>query len=542
MIGAEGTQMRRKIPSAGRRVAAAFGLLLCATPASIGSAEAAGQASPQAGRLPGGMIADPENGCATSNPLPRAGETIRWRGGCRDGLLSGPGILLWLQDGRVREQNEGLFIDGELDGQATTTFVDGSMVVGNYVRGVRHGEFVIRRANGDNIRAIFADGRLISERRLNDSDLRNFRDRDQAAVTMPVVAAPAAAPAVAPQAYAPQAYAPQAYAPQAYAPQAYTPQAYAPQAQPAPVYAAAPVYATAPVMTDSMQIARASISPWSPNAYQANAQQSPVYQQAVYQQAAYPQAVYQPVSYPAPPPQPVPQYAPPAAYQYQPAPWQPAAYAYRGPPQVYASAVPQPFEMPSYYPQTASYDPRVAIVQAPQPSATSTVTAAHGRVMALGGPEQAIGDAMMLERAGRNEEAAQLYGDIALVAGSSPAGQLAAQRAATLRAPNTRLAVNPAGIVPLPGLTPLAYGERRPTMAGKFVCSARGLFANNANWCGRVLREEGNDVEVEVRNIRLNRLFAVGFSAAPCTGGRFLSIFGQGSRIWVSRGCLEGNP
>ena len=180
-----------------------------------------------------------------------------------------------------------------------------------------------------------------------------------------------------------------------------------------------------------------------------------------------------------------------------------------------------------------------ASMPAPQPVAA--VGNQGIRVGMLGGPDPALSEAMMLERAGRNDEAASLYAEIAAVTGTTPTGLLAAERATKLRAPGDRLVAYQNAPLVLPGMTALANAAQRAPLNGKFVCSARELFDNNANWCGRVLREEGNDVEIEVRSLKFNRLFAIGFSAAPCTGGRFLGPFAEGTKMWVSRGCLEGN-
>lgn len=455
-----------------------FGWPLIAAVAACALMVQHGAAAQPAGQIPSqpqpGFIADPENGCATSNPIPRLGETIRWSGDCANGLLHGQGTLLWLRDGKPRERNEGSFLAGELDGQASTTFADGTLLVGQYRRGIRHGEFILRRPNGTTIRAVYADGALISERQLEAQDLRQMRERPPQPIPVPPVLAQAPPQAAPLPQYQQQVYQPApvyppaaAYAPQAYAP-AYQPQAYQPQAYASPAY----------VPTVVAQANPAYVSPWSPTAYRGAASQPPAYQAPAYQQPAYQQPAYQPPVY-----------------------------------------------------QAAPY---------PQPVSASVMYEASGRINALGGPELALGDAMMLERAGRNAEAAQLYSQIAAVAGNTATGLLANERAQRLRAPAVQVVAYPGAALPLMGTVPLDYAERRQSLAGRYVCTAPNIFARQANWCGRVLREEGNEVEVEVRSLRLNSFFAIGFSSAPCTGNRFLSIFSSGKRIWVSRGCLGG--
>jgi hypothetical protein len=439
------------------------------------------QAQNRQSAIPAGFIADPENGCATSNPIPRVGETIRWAGACGNGLLQGPGTLLWLRDGKPRERNEGTFVDGELDGQASTTFADGTLVVGQYSHGIRHGEFVVRRPSGATIRAVYANGTLVSERQLETQDVRQMRERPTQAIPQPVAqpSAPAYQPAYQQPAYQQPAY---------------------------------PAYVPTTVAPTQPQSGVAYISPWSPSAYRGpDVTAGPAYQAPVYQQP-----VYQPPVYQAPP------------YQYQQPAYQQPVYqapVYQAP--VYQAPVYQP---PAY--MAAPY---------PQPVAAAAMYEAASRVNALGGPDLALGDAMMLERAGRNAEAGQLYGQIALVAGNTATGILANERASRLRAPPVQMVAYPGAALPLAGTTPLNYAERRQALSGRYVCTAADIFPNRANWCGRVLREEGNDVEVEIRSVRLNSFFAIGFASAPCTGNRFLSIFSSGKRIWVSRGCLGGD-
>ena len=88
---------------------------------------------------PSGWIVDGVSGCATSNPQPTVGESIRWFGSCSNGKLGGRGTLIWYQDGREVERNEGGFRGGELHGEVVTTFDDGGYIVGEYVDGRRNG-------------------------------------------------------------------------------------------------------------------------------------------------------------------------------------------------------------------------------------------------------------------------------------------------------------------------------------------------------------------------------------------------------------------
>ena len=114
----------------------------------------------------GNRIADPATGCATSNPYPEGpdgSESIRWNGACQDGLLSGYGTLVWYRDGAETERNEGMFWSGELHGPATTSYPDGTRILGTYNVGQRNGQFMSFRPDGGHTDSEFSAGRLISE-------------------------------------------------------------------------------------------------------------------------------------------------------------------------------------------------------------------------------------------------------------------------------------------------------------------------------------------------------------------------------------------
>lgn len=116
-------------------------------------------------------IKDAENGCATSNPFPGPNESIRWLGNCRDGKLDGRGTLTWYRNGVETERNEGSFKDGELDGFASTRSAEGYIVYGQYKQGLRHGQFMTVRSNGEHIKATYADGQLVSQAKLTPQEI-----------------------------------------------------------------------------------------------------------------------------------------------------------------------------------------------------------------------------------------------------------------------------------------------------------------------------------------------------------------------------------
>jgi hypothetical protein len=70
--------------------------------------------------------------CWAANPHPEGNETISWSGACENGLLSGPGILTWRQDGRITARDEGTFKDGRLTGRGRISMADGTTYEGDF--------------------------------------------------------------------------------------------------------------------------------------------------------------------------------------------------------------------------------------------------------------------------------------------------------------------------------------------------------------------------------------------------------------------------
>jgi len=173
----------------GSRTSGGLPAALAALAMLLATASADGQG---AGRKPAKLIVDPASGCGTSNPFPRRNETIRWTGGCRDGLLDGPGVLRWYENGIEYERDEGSFLAGELDGPATVTFPGGNTIHGRYDRGVRDGPFTVVQPDGRLIRATYQNGQFVSEREMSAEEAAAFRT----GVALAAPVAPAPPPAV----------------------------------------------------------------------------------------------------------------------------------------------------------------------------------------------------------------------------------------------------------------------------------------------------------------------------------------------------------
>ena len=115
-------------------------------------------------------IVDETTGCGTSNPFPAADESIRWYGQCVNSMLHGEGILIWHRAGQEVERNKGTFLDGELHGEAITSYPDGRTIVGRYRNGERHGEFIVTQSDGGQIRALYERGRLMTQVSISGTD------------------------------------------------------------------------------------------------------------------------------------------------------------------------------------------------------------------------------------------------------------------------------------------------------------------------------------------------------------------------------------
>ena len=346
------------------------------------------------GTVPGlaaNLVSDAENKCATSNPYPQGQESIRWTGGCRNGLLDGQGVLTWYRDGRWTERNEGSFRAGELNGNAVTTFPDGSTIAGTYIDGKRHGEFILARVNDTYSRSIYRNDQLVEEKPLSREQMRSLLAQRQTQARQPQ-AAQARATTAPPPSPAPVAAAVAAPAVAATAQPAAAYAAPAPAAPTRTAVAAAAFPPPAPAVS-SMTHARAVAPPWSPIANAAVVAATPV-------------------SAPAP--------------------------------RVAQPPAPATVAQPSYVPPQAA--PAVAVP-------------------------------------------------------------------------------GPVSDMPLPSAVR--------------VCTTPGLYPKGAGWCGVIRREQGDSIEVEVTNVRLNSLFAIGIAAGECTGGEFVGSGDRGKRIWVPARCMQ---
>jgi hypothetical protein len=81
------------------------------------------------------------------DPLPVPEETIGWTGECRDGKVSGPGVLRILRAGNLVERNEGEFVDGKQTGHGVRQNRTGRYI-GNFKDGLFDGQGVYVASDG----------------------------------------------------------------------------------------------------------------------------------------------------------------------------------------------------------------------------------------------------------------------------------------------------------------------------------------------------------------------------------------------------------
>jgi len=86
-------------------------------------------------------IVDKESGCKSYNAKPKVGETILWKGFCKDGYIHGSGRLEWRINGGVTEISEGNFVMGRQHGSGSREWpTKGSRFIGQIDNGRFHGD------------------------------------------------------------------------------------------------------------------------------------------------------------------------------------------------------------------------------------------------------------------------------------------------------------------------------------------------------------------------------------------------------------------
>lgn len=73
---------------------------------------------------------------------------IEWVGGCKDGLVHGPGTLKLYSSKRLEYSSKSNFLQGKINGQGDTTYANGDRYVGEYKDNKYHGQGILTFADG----------------------------------------------------------------------------------------------------------------------------------------------------------------------------------------------------------------------------------------------------------------------------------------------------------------------------------------------------------------------------------------------------------
>jgi hypothetical protein len=139
--------------------------------------------------------------------------------------------------------------------------------------------------------------------------------------------------------------------------------------------------------------------------------------------------------------------------------------------------------------------------------------------------ELLFSQAWQAERAGSPEDALRAYGTLSRQYPDSPLASIASERVAAL--------AGSSGASRPPRL------EAKPPERGDVVCTRPGLWRRDARWCGIVRDASEPWYRVELTQLRLGTMWALGLSSSTCSGDRFLSYWSYGARLWVPRDCVE---
>jgi hypothetical protein len=145
--------------------------------------------------------------------------------------------------------------------------------------------------------------------------------------------------------------------------------------------------------------------------------------------------------------------------------------------------------------------------------------------------EAVFAEAYRLEQHAAFGEAVQYYNIVTDRYPTSPLAGIAQERVTRLNGQPNGQGNGQVAAVAAPEPAALAPGD--------YVCTAEGLYPNQARWCGRVRRLRTPYVMLEVTELHLNSWLAMWFSASTCTGDRTLSWFSRGAQVWVPRRCLD---
>lgn len=499
----------------------------------------------------GRWIVDPVSGCGTTSEFSSPSENIRWYGGCRDGKLDGKGVLIWYNGQIETERNDGTFRQGEFHGDVLTTFPDGRAVYGQYWTGVRHGDFLVLLRDGRAVRATYEKGRLISRRQVSAAEARDWQWRRQQRLAG-FQPAPTPQPAAAPAMRVAQAR------------------------TPAPV----PAVREETSFWSQINPLNWGILGFFSGLFGGDDNDEP----AMARTAAPPRRQ---MAAPAPVRAPAPARAP----SFQPADIEPAAGPMPAPAPGPAWGTgydmdrmldePHPFAgrngawLAPAMPVQTGYQPVPTLASRRAPASWNKVQlAAYGAASQAYAPPGVLpaqaADELFLQGYGLESQgdiggAAATYQQVITRYPATRGANLARARLNLLRriqararapAPAARPAGAPAVVqggaqivatnTPFPqAAAASSIGDSRALSMftnspwlQQNVCTRKGIYEGKTGWCGRVLRDDGNYLLVEVQDVRLFGFGTIGISRSTCTGGTLLTWFSRGTTIRVPKQCL----
>lgn len=101
---------------------------------------------------------DPQTGCRLYYPGADASLTVRWSGGCANGLANGRGAFEFLSQGQSAAKGEGTFVAGKREGRAFVVKKDGMRLEAEYRDGEAVGKAVEIWPGGDRYIGEYANG------------------------------------------------------------------------------------------------------------------------------------------------------------------------------------------------------------------------------------------------------------------------------------------------------------------------------------------------------------------------------------------------
>ena len=89
------------------------------------------------------------------------------------------------------------------------------------------------------------------------------------------------------------------------------------------------------------------------------------------------------------------------------------------------------------------------------------------------------------------------------------------------------------------------YGISAPRLAynspalNRPMCSRKGLYENDAQWCGIVVEDQQRFYRIKVADVKLPSFGMIGLDRSTCTGNTFLNWFSRGATVLVPKQCME---